>query len=1184
MPLDLSKVDDKKHLIESLTDHFTDIINATITVPDHPQETSFNPNQIKDIKAADPGGEINLIEPPQADNQGNAKLSYPIEAPPGRHGLQPQLSVAYNSDGGNSWMGVGWDLSMQQITVESRWGVPRYISGAESETYLLNGEMLVEETSAGPYLAHRAASFLSPRLSGSVTFHTRVEGQFRRIVRKGTNPQDYRWEVTDKTGMTSYFGGTSSGPDGINSGDTTRLGTDGGNVYMWALKEIRDLNHNFMRYHYQVVNSSPGRQLYMSNITYTGNGSSEGSYGVSFIRDSQASIGARPDSIINAKGGFLQVTADRLHVIEVKLNSNLIRRYKFTYDVGPFNKSRLVKIEQFGSDGTPFAGNIHTFEYFNENVKASDGNYNGYDSAQSWSPFDDGSKAGIPILDDDSSSSLSGSIGDSIGGSAYVGFGPIVPPFKDQSAGPKFGFNHSDSFGLLYMTPLSGTGLPDKVYRKGSNVYFRPNLSGPGSSANDISLSNAQRTFGDNSHVDGLHDLSKEFSDTISAGGESYFGIPIIGNVSFTFSEGKAYFLDVNSDGIPDMVKEGQVYFGHRRLNGTVFYDQDSTTTPNPLVIGSSISSSMFESFEPQHQQKIDMSPMVDTLRRWVAPFNGIIDITAPVSLLQPPALSPDDDPRTDDGVKVSIELDHTGSSPVVLKTVLLKGDTSTGGPDYGAHNDLSISGVHVVQGDRIYFRLQSGDDTASDGTFDQVGWDPQIDYSNVNGHSLPVPQDANNLDPASYQVSKDFTFAGLRQAQTGLGFDGTIRLSGDLVKSDTTTDDITLVISLVSGGVTTVLNAATPNQTLTWDQTGTIGVSSTGAAGGNRDIVVHAHDFLILQVLADSNVDLTKLTFKPLVYYIASTDPKLPSTALFHPITNEPQTKIDMPYDIEFYPDNKLADPQAPITVVRPEFPIPTPIPVYPAPPAFPPNTDPPDTQMTPIPSGEGLLRSQSTLTKNGVTSTDVVITVYAKIPPSTIEVPVFTQTVSSGFTGNMDIAGVFDQLVKTGTTLRVHVDVGTQTDLNKIVWNPTFYYVNPFPPVFTSPPAQAGKISGPADLVTPYCGSGSCTPVIIHTPYDIDLTSTGPLVTRVRYLNVIPSVNVTAGTTGSLIFTIKNGVERLFKESIDLSNVQTDFVTVNVGVVPPLEVTLGDHLYSSFTARDKSLRTKFTATLTGF
>lgn len=45
-----------------------------------------------------------------AGNSGSFTYSVPIEVPPGRHGLTPQLSFVYNSSAGNGFLGVGWDL------------------------------------------------------------------------------------------------------------------------------------------------------------------------------------------------------------------------------------------------------------------------------------------------------------------------------------------------------------------------------------------------------------------------------------------------------------------------------------------------------------------------------------------------------------------------------------------------------------------------------------------------------------------------------------------------------------------------------------------------------------------------------------------------------------------------------------------------------------------------------------------------------------------------------------------------------------------------------------------------------------------------------------------------------------------------------------------------------------------
>ena len=110
---------------------------------------------------------------------GDARLSYPIEVPPGRNDMQPQLAVAYNSNGGDGWLGQGWDLTVPAITIDTRWGVPRYDAQKETETYLLNGEQLTP-------VAHRGPLQDRPTENKKV-FHTRVEGQFQQIIRHGTS-------------------------------------------------------------------------------------------------------------------------------------------------------------------------------------------------------------------------------------------------------------------------------------------------------------------------------------------------------------------------------------------------------------------------------------------------------------------------------------------------------------------------------------------------------------------------------------------------------------------------------------------------------------------------------------------------------------------------------------------------------------------------------------------------------------------------------------------------------------------------------------------------------------------------------------------------------------------------------------------------------------------------------------
>ena len=813
---------------------------TTVTTPEHPEGEAFNPNQIKDIKAGDPGAKINLVQPPTPNNQGDARLAYPLEVPPGRGGMHPELAVAYSSAGGNSWTGIGWAVDTPAITIDTRWGVPRYEAGLESETYQLGGEQLTP-------VAHRGT--LQARTAEKV-FHTRVEGRFDKIVRHGDGPATYWWEVTGKTGTRMIFGGAA---------DTT-LTDAHGNIASWALREVRDLNDNVVRYHYVrvqdggVANATvPGSNLYPRRITYTGHGATEGRYSVTFVRDRERGEPRRPDVQIDARNGFKKVTADLLRRVEVKLDDQLIRAYELNYRTGAFAKTLLASVSQFGEDNHLFT--THTFDYYDD-IRDQAGNYDAFDTAGGWAVADDGLDASIP---DGDASALSASTSTGVGGHLYVGIGPPTQggTSKTNTAGIKVGFNSGSSDGLLALADVNGDNLPDKVFRSGGGVFYRPNLSGPTGPAR----------FGDTPvRLTNLPGISSEKSRSRTIGIESYFGVAAqLDHVSTTTTSDR-YFADVNADGLLDLVNNGSVLFGFLDANGNPAYTANSGDTPVPIGAGAA-SGTIVGDQTAEFERAVDASPLLDSVRRWVAPFDGTVRVDGRVRLV--PDTSPERAayPKAD-GVRVTIQ--HRDTELWAQRI---------GPNDYFEFAPTGVESIPVSKGDAIYFRVQS----VLDGQFDTVAWDPQISYLGVAAST-----DVNGLDDHSYLASRDFTLGG-RPSLVTAPLTGTLHLSGDAIKSGPTTDDVTVEISRNGVGVF--------SQTLPG--------GSAGTAAIDLDIPVSANDTLSWRLRVDSPIDAGALRWVPRAHYTQATGVPVTDAA------GNPTLVINPPYDLDLYPVTTLSAAQ---------------------------------------------------------------------------------------------------------------------------------------------------------------------------------------------------------------------------------------------------------------------------------
>ena len=612
-------IDRESQCIVSRTTHFTDMINGIIQTPSMPGTEGFAPTMMNDLPTADPAAGMNIIAPPAANSRGTAALSYPIEMPPARNGMSPDLSIRYDSDSGSGWLGEGWDLPVPSITVDTRWGVPRYDTSKETETYLLNGTMLSMTNGQQLTVAHRDTTV---QRTTDRQFYSRQGGDFSRIIRKGSSPTGYYWVVTDRNGVKYTYGGN----------ENSRLFDSTRGIAEWRLSRIEETHGDHVEYEYEkrdedVAGSVAAKAIYLKKIKVCHAGIGETIITVTFTSGQQKAI--RTNS---GRYGFLTSCNALLTGIDVKFRGSPLRAYTFTYGSGRFGKDLLTAVTHraLNESGslTDFA--TQTFSYY----EADAGNNIFNSDTETLSVTDDhlGSSFSISTLIQDGKNSptaIGGTGTTSVSTSVYTGIGPYIPlPFKTGTAGMSAGVSLDKSNGMSTLVDINGDGIPDKVFRKSGHVYTR--------------LATATAN-----------------------------GIP-----TFTLNSGD---------------------------------------TPNPLGHTGSVDTSLADDDTTDEQEMADASPMMDVVRVWEAPRDGLVSLSGTVTCQQ----VVDDNYDEADGVRAAVQI---GGTEVWNQTIPKGGSAS-----------YSLIDKTVNKGQRVYFRLQAGSQATSNGYSDLVRWRPYVEYTDVD-------------------------------------------------------------------------------------------------------------------------------------------------------------------------------------------------------------------------------------------------------------------------------------------------------------------------------------------------------------------------------------------------------------------------------------------------------------------
>ena len=264
----------------------------------------------------------------------------------------------------------------------------------------------------------------------------------------------------------------------------------------------------------------------------------------------------------------------------------------------------------------------------------------------------------------------------------------------------------------------------------------------------------------------------------------------------------------------------------------------------------------------------------MDTVRRWVAPWDGRVSIGGDVALAGGPGC---DRYAAGDGVRVAIQ--HNGGE---LWSARIE-------PGDGPASPRDVGNLQVRAGDRLSFRVQS----VENGACDEVVWDPAIEYRNGR-----APADANLLDPFRYVSSEDFVLAGRRGAKAWLPVEGTVRLDGLFRKTGATSDGVVVEVSY--GADANDPGRVVYELPVAWDETAEFEPSV--------EFAVAARGWVRLRVRADSPIDLTRISWAPRLYYTAT----VPPSQLVDQDGN-PIFQLDPLYDIDAYPRTAIDAPQEP-------------------------------------------------------------------------------------------------------------------------------------------------------------------------------------------------------------------------------------------------------------------------------
>ena len=259
---------------------------------------------------------------------GAATYSIPIALPPGTAGVDPSLSLDYNSNVGNGLLGIGWSLSgLPSITRCSRTmaqdGAVSGVNYDANDRFCMDGQRLV--AISGAYGAD------------GTQYRTEVD-TFSKIISHSSAGSGPAWfEVHTKSGQTMEFGNTI---------DSRVLAQGRASARVWSVNKVSDSKSNYFSVTY--TNDAANGQYYPSRIDYTGNvaGTLAPYNSVQFV------YATRPDIVPQYQAASATQLTVRLTDVKTYAGTSLVSDYRLAYQQsGAANRSRVTSVTACDASG-----------------------------------------------------------------------------------------------------------------------------------------------------------------------------------------------------------------------------------------------------------------------------------------------------------------------------------------------------------------------------------------------------------------------------------------------------------------------------------------------------------------------------------------------------------------------------------------------------------------------------------------------------------------------------------------------------------------------------------------------------------------------------------------------------------------------------------------------------------------